>query len=684
MRRWYPKEDALWEASQGTDLYRWPGTGLVTLEPVFLPEAEESSLERWNLSGTNADWKEVKGVFGHNGPTLFQAATNATNLWAISTFTPEDNQPFYLDFYSYATYVKTWWADFRFCRRYTIRLLANGELLLWRNFNEGGETPDWQLVGQAKSTRQVANRLLRVGVYATAYGTLIIQPFEGDSLIYVDSEPIVTEDFDEEDEVSETYRTIAPAYPVTVYVSSGSCYLSYRYMRFKTSGGVILPAQRLPEPCVGTYDLVYSVRPNRPDHPWGATFELSDATGGLIGNPPAASFDLFYPTVQLTSEDEEFSPELLWLQMGIEASSVLFEPPGGSWEIAEGGHLQDGLEAGAALTDRRKAHLTLNNLDSSYDALWRKLRMRSQIATDEEVVWEGYTEDTEWRFTQEGNEELAFSGADPLSRLDTAASDACIGDGLLHTEHVEAIFKQCGLAPTDYIIDDDPEGYLLPESLGDEDPLFQVRDGKSWREYLEYLCTNWTGWDIWTEADGRLHYGLRDNSGSAMLNLTLSETGGTADLKCLSLTRHRDEADFYNSIAVIGLGHDSRSITAFYYDTASIADPTADNYLGFEKSLVVVDPNFRTEEQVETALGLVVARHGVLNEDLQAECLWGTSLDIGDLVTVEGDMGTAELEGKPIEVPYRYQVVDLAKTWNPDARLRLRARKLWDLVVPGE
>ncbi len=115
---------------------------------------------------------------------------------------------------------------------------------------------------------------------------------------------------------------------------------------------------------------------------------------------------------------------------------------------------------------------------------------------------------------------------------------------------------------------------------------------------------------------------------------------------------------------------------AYHYDAASIGDPTAANYVGCEKLLMVVDSNLRSLEDVEAALGYVVAEHGDPLEEADAETAWHETLDVGQLVAVDGSGETVSVEGVPTLVLYNWQVRSLTRAWEPDGRLKLRLRKV--------
>jgi len=389
-----------------------------------------------------------------------------------------------------------------------------------------------------------------------------------------------------------------------------------------------------------------------------------------------------WPRLTLTSEDDTFSPEVNWLQVKVDPTSGEFVPPGGEVSIVEGGRLQDGLEAGAALTERRKATLILSNLSGDYTALWANLRMRAQIEVEGEPVSVVYTDRVTRETPENADDKMTWGGAGTLGRLDVPLSDAPIGDGLIHTEFAEDLFKYCGLAEADYLIDEDPEAYVLPESLGNEPPLFQARDGRLVREMFDYICKTWTGWDVWEEQDGRLHYGQRDTDGEAALTLVLSGVAGAGELKCYSLRKSRLEEDFYNVIAVVGRDPAGVPIIGYYYNAASVSDQADPNYLGMEKLLLVVDSNLTTKEVVEQALELLIERYGDPLEEAEAETDWSTDLDVGDLVSLEGDGDYIEVEGVPTWVLYRWQVQDLGKAWRSDGRMTLKLKKLWELLAP--
>lgn len=656
VRRWTPSAE---QGVQSEHLVRWPGVRCVTLEPIYEPDPAEAATGQWTKTGTGAVWAAGQGDWGSSGTgTIIQQWTpEATNLTVTSAFTPAANQPFFVDFYLYAVYEKTWYADLQFGRRWALRLLYNGQLQVWTNMAQPDEPDNWQYVQSFKGVEEAHNKHLRLWVYPTGHQELILWPQGQEPLTLLEADPLVTVGGD-----GLTYRTIAEAAPVVLYVSSGAFCFSYRYMRFETSGKLLIPLQSLPWSYGGTWALTGSVMRSREGYNPTVTGELLDATDVPILSPPDEAFRSFAVRVDMTSDNALFTPELNWAQLLIDPTSKVFTPDYAE-SITGGGKLLS-LSTGAELRGRRDARLTLSNLDGAFSALWTHMRMCSSVTDETGLVpwWKGYTCKSDWPVEQSGDKRIELSTQDMLSRLDIPLTDAYIGDGQLHTAFVEELFKRCGLDAADYSIAVDPDALVLPEALGEEEPLFQARDGKTIREMVEYICKVWSGWELYADAAGVIHYAPL-TVGAPTLTLCGYYTEAAATLRYFSCKTSRDEANFYNLIVVIGADVAGNPIMAYWYDADSVGDPADANYLGMEKLLLVADSNLRTLENVEAALGYIVAEHGEPLVEADVECEWHDTLDVGAVVTF-------------VDVGGSWQVQNLDRVWEPDARLKLRLKKV--------
>ena len=659
VRRWYPSDKEQWGEINSEHVMRWPGVKCVTLEPVYEPHPAEAAAAQWTQTGSGASFSTVKGLWGSTGEIITQEAPTAGACLLTSSYTPEANQPFFADFYLSAVYDKTWYADLRFGRKWCLRLLYSGAMQVWKNMAPAMAPADWQYLENLQAMEEVRTKHLRLAVYPTASQELIVWPYNQQPQVFVDDEPLV--------HIGATdglvYRDICEADPVVFYVSGGAWSFSYRYMRFETEGFLEWPLQALPWDYAGEWTLTGDVARNREGYAPTVTGTLQDAAGTDYSSPPDEAFREFGLTIELESDDALFTPELNWAQLLIEPVSAVHTPLT-PVTVRDGGQLTD-ISAGAELRGRRDARFTLSNIDGTFSDLWARLRMCSSITDVTGVItwWKGYTKKSDGPIDQSGDVRLEFSTADMLSRLDVPLSDAYIGDGQVHTHFVEQLFKRAGLAASDYEIASDTLGLTLPQALGEEEPLFQARDGKTIKELVEYICKLWSGWELYADAAGVIHYAPLTVSASPTVTLQGYETEVDGELKYYSLHSSRDEDAFYNVIVVIGATRGGRPLLGYYYDADSVGNVLDANYLGFEKLLVVVDSNLRTMADVEAALGYVVAEHGQPLEEADVTCAWHDTLDVGDTVAIGGTAGD-------------WQIQSLTRLWEPDARLRLRLKKV--------
>ncbi len=654
MRRVYPHDYGVWERSEGENVYRWPGTQMVTLKPVYYQDPTEAQLASWTGAGTDASYTSVTGIWQASGSRILQQNPKATNCTLTAGFTPEANQPFYLDFYLYWVNSPTWYADFVFCSRYALRLLFTGEIVLYRNWAVGEEAANWQPVAMSKSLERLFGQHLRLTVYPTSHDELLIIPWTGgEPITYTDPDPIITTDGD------FTYHTICPPQAPVLTVTSGSFYFSYRYMRFEKTGWFKLPQYALPWPYTGTYDLVYGLGDARSGHVWTADLDMYSESGVLVPNPSDSYFLEWQPSLSVNmGTDDLYSPEFNWVQLGIDPTAEAHTPT--PITVTGPGQLQS-LSVAAGIRSRRTVNMEINNLDGTFDALPEKLHMAAEVKDGATVIWRGYVHRvTEGRTPREWP--IALEGEDPLSRLEIPLSDAYIGDGLPHTEFVDNLIKRAGLAATDYSIYLDTAALALPEAYGLELPLFQARDGRTIREMVEYVGKVWSGWELYADRAGVIWYAPGDLTSTPDLTLYGHEVGGTGQLKYFDLRRAVSDEEFANYIVAIGEAWDGEPLLAAAYDSSSIHDTGYSNYLGMEKLLLLVDSNLKTPYQVETALSYMIAYHGHPQREIEVQADWDNTLDVNQVIALDG-LGS-------------WQVRALERRWEPEARVSLRLRSI--------
>lgn len=685
-RRYFPSDSEIWTKAQSSDIVAWPGVRMVTLAPVYEPAPEEMTLGNFTCTGTNAIYSAPKGFAGATSECIFQSNPQATDCNVVAQFTPQDNQPFYADFYLQAVYSKTWYADFLFCANYCLRFLYNGSVHVMRNSSLPEQEPNWQYVQSIKTETKIRNNLIRIAVYPTAHQELLIQLTNCEPVVILDPDPLVevvhVEATEENEAYDRIYRTIAQKQAPRLHVSSGSFYFAYRYMRFKQAGRLILPQDSLPWDYTGEVTVEGKSGENRSGYTSTIDALLVDAAGGEVGSDVSS----YRVELDLTSGDPLFTPEINWAQVRIDPTCETYTPDY-SFSITENGRLLS-AQTGAEICGKRDAKVSVQNLDGAYNGMWHRQRICSSITSTDSVHvwWKGYFERTTLGLEQSGDKKMCFDGADTLIRLDIPLTDGYIGDGGSDNDFVEAMFKRAGLAPTDYSIDDDP--IILPEALGEKEPLFQARNGKTIRCMVEYVCKVWSGKDLYSDAAGVIHYGRIPDTGTPLALLVGYETprnpmdeyglpleGGVQRLKFYNMATCRDSHNFYNYIVVIGLANDDSSIIAFWYDWDSVHTPTYENYVGTEKLLILVDSNIKTQEQAEQALEFIVEDCGQPLEESDVECEWHQTLDVGALLNVDGAGGYSDDE-EPVWIPDTWQVRSLCRVWSPEARMKLRLRRL--------
>jgi hypothetical protein len=697
-RRWYTHGDAgkhLWRQATKTNVIAWGDVGLVTLEPQRPRTATEAAAAQWTAGGTNASWAETDNGELGPGKALFQRVPTATDCTLVSNFTPAHNQPFFLDLYLYELASSAlWYADVQFCLDYKLRLLENGTFELFRDMSIGDDDADWQYVAETRTGEKLFSRHMRMAVYPTNKQVLLIQMDGQEMFRYVDAEPLVIE----EDDGNEV-RAIARGNPVNIYVAHGAFHIGYRYMTFPTSGDFYLPTQYLPWVYDGEFELEYgSSRPQPDTDALTVVLEIVDEAGTEITSPPAdeGEFDSFRPHISITGGDGSSTPEIYWSEMRIAPVTKVYTPAAPSPIVVGSGGRLLSVSVNDDIDGQRTANIDINNIDGTASdyGLTDTLDMFTQIVVSGTTVWRGYLRHMEEPEQQSGNIQLLLSGRDRTARLEVPLSDSYIGDGKNDTDFVEELYKRAGLAAADYVIDT-VEPIELPIAIDQEKPIFQARDGRFIKEMVDYICKIWTGREQYALQDGKLYYGPRVTEGDAVRLFIGEEPSSLPDplpdyydesaayIKYYDATHTRDEESFFNRIVVVGLAIDGVPLVAEHYDADSIGDDTSTDYLGYEKLLLIADPNLKTIEQVETALGYVVAFHGAPLHEMDLRCAFDADLDVRDLVAVV-DQGTTQNIGDPPEetfVPYLWQVRGVRRDWRYSAQMSVRLRRIGDVEV---
>jgi len=653
VRRIYPHEQGVWENSTG-DLYLWPFVQMITLPPLYPQAASEALLTSWTGEGAGASYQEISGVWGSSGAFVFQQNPDASDCLLTADFTPEDNQPFVLDFFLGAVNANDWYADFKFCRNYSLRLLYNGDMQVWANSAVGDDTPVWRCVDGMKTLKTLFNQHLRLWVYPTARQELLFIPEGAEGHAMRDPDPLIVED----PSTGQVIRTICDAAPPVLYVSSGVFTFGYRKMTFKQRGYVQLPMITLPWGYSDEFTLVGGLGDARAAHPYTADLSLIDDSGTLLSSPPDDPFQHCALLVEIDGAGGNYSPEVNWAELQIAPTSQPFVPT--AIPLTGEGRLLSANTAGAARA-RRTIEANLSNLAGLDDGLYDNLHMGVQVVADTVTLGKGYVGEVASDWGQDGNKTIGLRGDDPLDRLDIPLSDSYIGDGRVHTAFVEELFKRAGLAAADYSIAVDPASMELPEAFGVEKPLFQSCDGKTIREMVEYIGKVWSGWELYCSRDGVIHYAPL-TVGAVAKTLKGGEPIGAGQLKYFSVKRVRTDEDYFNYIVVIGQDPVGDPIFAVYYDEDSISNPAATNYLGYEKLLLLVDSNLRNSYQCETALGYLVAGHGIPLEEADLKADFDTGIDVGSVV------GFSEFAGS-------WQIRQASRDWgaeNPTMTMRVR------------
>jgi len=305
-------------------------------------------------------------------------------------------------------------------------------------------------------------------------------------------------------------------------------------------------------------------------------------------------------------------------------------------DILPGGNLLQ-LEVAAARRGRRTAKISLSNLGGKYNALKSRLHMPTSIEEDGNRVWSGYLQRRESPEEQSGDTRVELSGQDSLGRLDIPLSDAYIGDGIKHTEFVSELLMRAGLGSNDFICTVSATDSLLPAAIGQETPNFQWREGQTIRRAIEYVADVHSGYDLWADNDGVIHYESGALAAPVWTLVGREPTNTATQIGYYDRRVSADEENFFNFITVIGEDIRGEPITAIHYDWNSVSNSLTQNYLGYEKPLLLIDSSLRDEGTVEEALDLLIAEHATPLLQADVRCAWNVNLDLMQTVMMDGE-----------------------------------------------
>ena len=305
---------------------------------------------------------------------------------------------------------------------------------------------------------------------------------------------------------------------------------------------------------------------------------------------------------------------------------------------------------------RRKATITIyNNRDANgttYDSiLFGKSNRPCVLKVDGSAVITGYV--TNPRYTDELKETIVVTVEDKAKQLEHMLLKHSIALGnMSYVEALRTLFGMCGwVEGTDYSISSDVlnRGDMMPYDLDGDEPAYVVRAGQKVSEVLRHFESELTFDRFEVDSSGVLH--VREDwinvAGDPTTNAPVSsrvfymktsdaEAVGEGDWVIIGRVEYyTDERGFANQVTVAGLDrYKMEVITSSIVDTRSIDDPTVNNYVGEPRLLVIINPDLRSQRDVDLVAHRAICKVRRLIKTARLTSRWDQNLNVRDTVTI--------------------------------------------------
>ncbi len=223
-----------------------------------------------------------------------------------------------------------------------------------------------------------------------------------------------------------------------------------------------------------------------------------------------------------------------------------------------------------------------------------------------------------------------------IMRSDLMAGEPA-GDGKLKGAYAREVMRGLGLWDDEIVISGPLLSERLPETPPNQ-PLALLPDyGTCRADWLQrffedfcYFC------DMWFDGRGRLHLEPLGTVTKA-LNFTTAASG-SGDRRVMANLRREDLwEEFKNDFTVRGLGPGGFPLSARYQDFTSVNDATSSRYVGrWLPATPYESQSLVTQELVNACLRWRVYRYLQAYTELDFECGYDPTLEVGDRVTCAG------------------------------------------------
>ncbi len=253
-------------------------------------------------------------------------------------------------------------------------------------------------------------------------------------------------------------------------------------------------------------------------------------------------------------------------------------------------------------------------------------------------------------------EQIAFECEDrgKLLRESFWTGDGSYGGKLLGDAYRDVV-RKAGLQDDEIVIM--AGGYKLPEEKDDGPALFDFRPDQRVDDVLRYLHESFGAEHVLRFAPDGLfhaeeaksvgqHSGVTFGVATSSADLAAIASGASGSPRVLRGSWHEElvEDGFANVVAVVGADEGGRPLLAMMTDWSSINDPTASNYWGSFRPMIVVDGGLTSQELVNWVCAQVYYRVRQLRVRASWRAMYLPALTVGDWVDVVGQ-GSWQLTG---------------------------------------
>lgn len=624
-----------WEQLTPWNVIYEPISQTVMLEPNLRAQSNHLA----DVSTTWGDWREISAPALADETGLLQClVSGAATAWADTHRKYPRDQAFVLRLYLYEPppgFLGMAGITLFFGGRYSLRIDADGMAFLGRD-----PTLKWTAGTEPALEGYGAHEIVAKGALLdggeTIFGQwhrVVVMPVKGDRLLILGArdkgflwrEPDILEETPqvEEDEEPVVYRHLSFQAPARVLGQGGAWAFNLSTPRYPPHGSIASPLIRLPY--TATMPPAHSVT-LEPRPGLEASLAILSAPGDGALELPC---DAFAYSLQLLNPQE--GPGILYdVRVDFPSTTRLRSPSA----LDAGPYLLELRESRSLDDQSARLSALIDNAAGTFTAKADRCNVRVELTVDGVRRFTGLTGPSNLIPGPAPKWELAAE--DPFKRLRHALlSDETTYDGQPHTEAVRALLRAAGIPEEAMAIAE--SDYDLPAAVGDDEPLFQPRNGETVADFLEYLRDAFSGWRMYFDRFGIFHYEPDAPQGPPIARFSGYSTPDGSALPIFRMADEIDETGFANEITVIGLAPDGEPLSAVYLDARSQDDPTYDQYVGERRLLIWIDTALATQEAVNWVCRTIADVATRFRRRVRFEAPFHPALHPGDLIDLDGE-----------------------------------------------